>query len=390
MPSRRVWIALVTFCSFTLTIGIAQYTFGVFTTELEREFHWTRAEVTSALSFFTLAGLAGLPTGWALERWGSRAVLVVALSMLATSQLLRPWMTELWQFYALTAVQFAALPGAALITGARLVGGWFTESRGRTMGLVAMGANFGGLIFSSLTSVLVDTFNWQTAYALYGVLFLALIPVVLVVIRDRTSAVVEGHVTGDPVGGVTLRAALRSRMLYITAAAMLLAQVTYQSVLPQIVPFLEDIGMQRSRAALGLSVVAAFGMGGKVAFGWFCERHPARYALIGSLTLQVVGLAILMTVPSPGVWLFVPVFGFGFGALGAIMPLLVQETFGLRAFGTIFGVINLIMLLAALIGPPLVGLSHDELGSYRPAFVAISMLFVAAAGLVSLTRPMKW
>jgi MFS family permease len=108
-----------------------------------------------------------------------------------------------------------------------------------------------------------------------------------------------------------------------------------------------------------------------------------------SLGLQIVGLAVLMSSEAPLVWIFTPIFGFGFGSLGAIMPLLVQETFGLRAFGTIFGTINLFTLIAALIGPPLVGLSFDELGSYRPAFIVICVLFVVAAALISFTRPLQ-
>ncbi|MDO9444299.1 MAG: MFS transporter, partial [Dehalococcoidia bacterium] len=61
---------MVAFLSFALTIGITQYSFGVFVTELEGEFGWTRSEVSVALSFFALSGAAALPVGWALDRVG--------------------------------------------------------------------------------------------------------------------------------------------------------------------------------------------------------------------------------------------------------------------------------------------------------------------------------
>jgi uncharacterized membrane protein (DUF485 family) len=89
------------------------------------------------------------------------------------------------------------------------------------------------------------------------------------------------------------------------------------------------------------------------------------------------------------VWLFVPIFGLGFGALGAVQPLLVQETFGLLAFSVIFGLINFLTLASALIGPPLVGASFDATGSYQTAFLTISVLFVVAAVAISFARPLS-
>jgi len=392
-PRYPILIAVVAFLSFALTIGITQYSFGVFVTELEGEFGWTRSEVSVALSFFALSGAAALPVGWALDRVGARPVMLASLTALATSQLLRPFMSELWQFYALNALQFAAVPGAALITGARIVGIWFEENRGRAMGLTAMGANFGGIVFSSLTASLIGRLGWEGTYFVYGLLYASLLPVVFVVVRERPTErrdEATGEVTGRPaLGGVTLRRALRSRVFYIVVVALLFAQVTYQSVLPQLVPHLESVGISRTQAAAALSGFAFFGMGGKVFFGWFCERYPARFALIASLSCQVTGIAILLSAgASPWVWLFVPVFGLGFGALGAIMPLLVQETFGLAAFGTIFGLINFLTLGAALVGPPLVGASFDATGSYQTAFTVIAGLFVASAITISFVRPL--
>ena len=394
---RYGWlVGFVVFLSFTLTIGIAQYSFGVFVTELEHDLRWTRTEVSIALSLFAMMGVAALPVGWLLDRFGARPVMATSLAMLAISQLLRPWMTELWQFYALSALQFAAVPGAASQSGPRLVGVWFEATRGRAMGLTAMGANFGGIVFSSLTALLIGTVGWRSTYAVYGVMFLLLVPVVLLVIHERPHPApsearrADGSVAPAPAASFSVTQALRSRAFYLVVAALLLAQVTYQSVLPQIVPHLESVGISRTTAAAALSTVALFGGAGKIVLGWFCERHPARVALVVSLLCQVVGMIMLLAAgDSPLVWLSVPVFGFGFGALGAIQPLLVQETFGMLAFSRIFGLINFLTLASALIGPPLVGASFDATQSYRTAFLVIAALFIVAAAIISFARPLR-
>jgi MFS family permease len=398
---RYPWLlGVVVFLSFALTIGITQYSFGVFITELEDDLGWTRTEVSTALSFFAMAGVLALPVGWALDRFGARPVMAASVTALALSMLPRPWMTELWQFYALNALSFAAMPGAVMITGARLVGIWFERTRGRAMGLTAMGANFGGIVFASLTAVLVDLIGWQATYFVFGLLFSAFLPVVLLVVRERgapapvldaSGTIIESDEPAPASSfGVGLAEALRSRVFYLVVLALLFAQLSYQAILPQVVPHLENVGITRTTAAAALSALALFGGAGKVIFGWLCERYPARFALIGSLACQVTGLLVLLSAGgSPLVWLFVPVFGLGFGALGAIMPLLAQETFGLRAFGTIFGLISFLTLGAAVVGPPLVGASFDATGSYQTSFLVVSALFVVAAIAIAFTRPLS-
>lgn len=383
---QGVTIAFVVFLGFTLTVGITQYSFGVFVTELEADLGWGRAEITAAASFFALAGLFSLPVGWLLDRYGARPVMAASLAALAVSQLLRPWMTEIWQFYALNAIQFAAMPGAVIITAGRVVGEWFETNRGRAMGLTAMGANFGGIIFASLTATLITSIGWRSSYFVYGLLFALLVPVVLIVVREPQGGVAGGGPA--PMVGATVSQAVHSRAFWLVTLALVLATMTYGSVLPQVVPHLENEGVSKAQAAAALSLFALFGMGGKVSFGWMTERLPARYVTGASLACQVTGLWILLAAGSASwFWFAVPIFGLGFGSLGALMPLLVQETFGLRAYGTIFGLVNFATLGSGLVGPLFVGLTFEATGSYRLAFMSLSFAFVAAAAIVAFARP---
>jgi MFS family permease len=388
-------IGAVLFLGFVLTVGVTQYAFGVFVTELEDDLGWSRAAINGSLSTFAIAGLVAPLVGWGVDRVGARPVMALSLLAMAVSQLLRPWMTEVWQLYALSLLQFAGLPGLVMIPVGKLVAAWFEGARGRAMGLTSMGANVGGVFFASLSALLIGGIGWRASYFLFGVLFLVLVPVVLLVIRDAPPERVAGASGGDGrravpalLSGLTTAEALRSRAFYLVVVGLFLAQLTYLSVLTQIVPHLEDVGVSRGEAAAALSLLALFGAMGKVSFGWLTEKVPARYVVVLSLACQVIGIAILVAAGSSrAFWAFAPIFGLGFGALGALMPLLVQDTFGLRAFGTIFGLVNFFTLGAALIGPPLVGASFDASGSYAPAFVTVAALFVVAAVIIARARP---
>ena len=374
-----------------MSVGVVQYSFGVFVTELESEFDWSRTQVNGALSFFAVTGLFSPAVGWILDKYGSKRVMAISMIALAVSQLLRPLMTDVWHFYVLSFIQYAAFPGAIMLPSGKLIGLWFEGSRGRAMGLTAMGANFGGFIFAWLTDVLVGTVDWRTTYFIYGILFAMLVPPILLVIKDppATTARDDGTIVARDQPGFSASEAIRTRAFVLIVIGLFLATFTYQSVLTQIVPHLENIGVDRARAAIALSLISLAGMGGKVFFGWLTDVFPARYAVGASLGCQVIGLLILITVgtSSPLLWVFVPIFGVGFGGLGSLMPLVVQNTFGLKAFGSIFGMLNFFILGAALLGPPLVGLSFDTWGSYSPAFLTLSMFFVVGALVIAFAAP---
>jgi len=62
-------------------------------------------------------------------------------------------------------------------------------------------------------------------------------------------------------------------------------------------------------------------------------------------------------------------------------PLLAREEFGQRSFGTVFGLVAATAQVGVALGPGLMGVLHDALGSYRPVLwclVGLESLAVAA------------
>ena len=100
-----------------------------------------------------------------------------------------------------------------------------------------------------------------------------------------------------------------------------------------------------------------------------------------TLVLQCTG-AILLVVSPVVAWIGLPVFGIGMGAHGALFPLLVRESFGLRHIGSILGILTLATVVPFSLGPVIAGFSFDVVGSYTPAFTFFAVLFlISAAGL---------
>ncbi len=156
-------------------------------------------------------------------------------------------------------------------------------------------------------------------------------------------------------------------------------------MLPQVTAHLTSIGFSLSTASLMLSALAGAGLTGKMVFGYLAERITARYAMMLSLGGQAIGLTLLSMASSHTVlWLAVPAFGLCMGAFGALFPLIVQETFGIRYFGSIMGLVNMATVVSFTAGPLLAGSSFDTTGGYRLAFLIVAAMF--AAGVLVLTQ----
>jgi MFS family permease len=185
--------------------------------------------------------------------------------------------------------------------------------------------------------------------------------------------------------GWTVRETLRVRAFYIITLVVLLGNFVYTVVVAQVYAHFRAEDVSKAQASIALSVVAAAGMVGKFSFGYLTERIPARFVMMLSFACQIVGLMLMLNPAHPALmWTGVPLFGLGMGAFGALSPLLVQEGFGLKSFGTIMGLVNLATVVPFALGPLLAGLSYDTAGSYKIAFFVMAGMQVV--GILLLTQ----
>ena len=383
-------IAVVAFLSTGLTIGTTQYAFGEFAAPLRDHFGWSQTALNLSLALAVVSGLVAPFAGRALDRWGARPVAVVSLLLVAAGFLLRPLITSLWHWYLFSALIYAGFPGATTLPAGKLVGLWFPASRGRVMGAVTAGNNAGGLTMPALAAALVAAGGWQWGYAAFGIVLLLLALAALAVIREDP-ALVEREMRRTRRGGaaqasrrlmnsgVTLRQALRRRSFWLILAGLFGATFTYQGVLTQLRQHFAEQGFTPALATAGLAVIAGMGIGSKLAFGALSERWTARRCCIASVGLQTVGLVVMaLAASAPVMWCGIVVFGLGFGGLGALLVLIVQEAFGMKEFGSIQGAVHVAVTGSMAAAPVLAGWIHDRTGSFSAAFLIIAAVFVAA------------
>lgn len=396
---RGWYIAAVSALSIGAVLGTAQFAFSLFILPLEETFGWTRTQVNGALTFGVISGLLSPYIGTLMDRVGARWTMAVSITLVAISFLLRSVMTELWQFYLFSAVMFAGLPGATMMPAGRLVNLWFARIRGRMMGIVTAGNNFGSMIAIPIVAGLITMVGWRGAFAVLAIGLLGIVLLVVLVIRDGDDDVEkETHKRWAPTEsdsqeklhaqtGFTASDAIRTGAFWFLVLGMTLQQFLRTGVISQLVPHLQQVGLSLSAASGAMMLLAFCGATSKLIFGRLSETMTARLAFVVIIILQGAGLTVLVvSEDSLGYWAGIAVLGLGMGGVGALTPLLIADLFGLRQFGSILGLTRLPVIIPVIVGPIMAGMIFDATGSYNLVFLITIGLLILSAGAFILAR----
>lgn len=248
----------------------------------------------TALSIALTAPLAGR----AVDRWGGRAVLVVALAgygLVGTAGL---WLDGLHALLG-ARIGFGVMVGAVMSATNALIAGTFQGAqRQQVLGWQAVATGLSGLLFLTLGGLLAQ-WHWRGPFAIYAVAWLLLPLVLMALPRHAPRAASERIASGD--------GALR-RLRWVLAAALATSIAFY--LMPTQAPFLlHDLGVRHSGMvglAVGLatlaSALASLGyrrlrahLGPTAVFAAGFGLVGAGYAIsgiAGELPLAVAGLAI--------------------------------------------------------------------------------------------------
>ena len=394
-------IAVVVFLSTGLSVGMTQYSFGEFAGPLKEEFGWTQTQLNLSLAFSFISGILAPFVGNLSDRIGIRPVMFISLLLIASGFLLRPLITELWHWYLFSSLVYAGFPGATIMPVGKMVGLWFPKTRGRVMGAVVAGNNFGGITMPPLAAAIIASLSWEMAYLTFGLIMAALGAVALfVIVEDENKIESEMNRTGRgdlaqiaraaSQTGITVREALMNRNFWLVMIGLVAATFTYQGVLTQLRQHFEESGFTPAVATTAISVIAGMGIGSKLAFGRASENITARIATIISVSLQAIGVFIIAQVDAaPLMWVGIFVFGLGFGGLGALIVLVVQEAFGMKEFGGIMGLMQVGMIASGTGAPLVAGAVHDSTGSFDSSFMLVVGIFVIGIVALALARPVK-
>ncbi|MDF6936569.1 MFS transporter, partial [Escherichia coli] len=137
----------------------------VFIVPLQKEFGWSTAEISSALSIrFILFGLMAPFAAALMNRYGLRNVTLAAQLIVVSGLVTSLAMTQVWQLILLWGVVIGIGTGmTALVLGATIATRWFVARRGLVIGMLTASVATGQLAFLPLLATITERYGWRVA-----------------------------------------------------------------------------------------------------------------------------------------------------------------------------------------------------------------------------------
>ncbi len=409
------WIVLATNIICMLGYGTWLYSFGVFFKPMMAEFGWTRAMTAGAYSLRSVeGGIASPLVGWAVDKYGSRVIIIIGALISGLAFALMSLIHSLLGFYLFYGIVLSIGMSAMLYLPADTVlSKWFVRKLSRALAVLKTGAGFGGLICAPIAAVLITHFGWRAAFLILGIaVWVIVIPLALVVRNspqemglrpdgdppfqeDREEAEVKRKPgkqfsEPEPARDYTLKQALSSSTYWLLCAAFFFQSMAHSVVIVHSVPHLTDIGISPEKAAFSLGLLTLVSVIGRLLFGYLGDIIVKRYLFMFAYFLEACGVLVLMTVRTmPQAYIFIALFGIGFGGTVPLAPAIRAEYFGRAAFGKIQGFMTPVTMTSSAVGPIFAGYLYDTTGSYHTSFLATGLLTFLAIVIIFFAKPAR-
>jgi MFS family permease len=364
--------------------------YAVFLLPLERQFGWSRSELTSVYSIYLLVnGFTAALVGLVFDRLGPRWVYGAGMGCLGTAFFLAGALSALWQFYLFIGVLVGlgvSLNG--MVSGSALLSRWYRDRLSTAIGIAFSATGVGTIVFVPLAQSLIGDYDWRLAYRMLGIAVLALVPVVLLLPWGRFASGSAQHrhderqrKSGE---GWTMSAALRTPVFWGLAGVFFSTAAAMYSVLVQLVAFFIDAGFSPLTAASAYGFLGLLSAVSVMASGLVSDRFGYRQTVTASFAGTAAGMLLLLLMsvaPSTALLaVFVALFGLCMGTRGPIVSSVSARYFAGPRVATIYGGIYSANALGAAIGSYMGGLLHDLTGGYAVG-LAVALGFIALAAV---------
>ncbi len=408
------WIVLAAFSTLFVCAGIGFFTLPVFLKYISADMNWGRDSLSNAAALSALtAGFVTPVIGYLIDRFGTRAVMMIGVLILSTSFFVLARIQTTYQIYIIFFSIGIGMAATTLLPCQTLISRWFEKRRGRAMGIIAVANGLGGVVWMNISDFLIQTRGWRNAYEILGIIIAVIsLPLIWFIIRNSPKSMglpvdgyfefssVSGSTESGTLAGVeeevgyTLKEALRTISFWLIFCATFFVMFAASGFGLHIVAFLSDSGFTSRGATMVWSISLGISIAGRFTFGFISEHYPKRYMasianLSRSVSILLFVLFALQFVPQGvAVLQLVILYGLGQGCNAVINPLLVGETFGVKAFGKLMGLLGIPFTMGAALGQASGGWLFEWQHNYHIAFGAFALSFLLAGIFVFFAKPL--
>ncbi|GBG03312.1 MFS transporter [Azospira sp. I13] len=344
----------------------------------------TTISLALAVGQFTWGAIQPV-AGAVADRYGSRAVLIGGLLVLAFGSAITPFMGS--GFGLIVSLGLLSAMGAGAGSFSVLIGAAAqrlpVEARGAASGVINAGGSFGQFIFAPILQRLIQSVGWMGALWAMAIATLAALPLV-----GKLAGGPPPHAatTGNEGGlGQAIARAMRDPSYLLLHAGFFTCGFHIAFLVTHLPGEVDLCGLPPSVASWSLAIIGLANIFGSLYAGSCVARYRSKHILAAMYASRAVLIIAYLMMPRTEWSYYLFAAGLGFTWLATVPPTaaIVGKLFGVRYLATLFGLTLLSHQIGGFLGAYLGGLTLVSFGDYNWMWYA-DIALAAAAALVNL------
>ena len=382
-------VAAMVLTSF-IPLSLALSCVGIFYPSVSESLGVEKGMLSYYTTFIWIAALVALPVlGRLLNDKDSRLCLTGAVVIIVAAFVWLSFMKSLWQFYVAAFFMGIAIAMLLFLAPSTLINRWFAKGAGGMLGIAMAFTGVGGVVWSSVGGVLINSIGWSHTYLVFAALSACCIPVTLLMVANRPSdkglqpvgyeASAAANASDAELGGIPAAQAYKMPVFYLILAMCFFLNIgmyvyfmipSYATTLP-VGAALPLLGATASSVAMAGQTVS------KLVLGAVGEKH-SQTGTIAALVLGIVGVALFAFFPgtAPSYYTAALAFGFYYGITNVMMPLFTRRSFGNRDYAPIYAKVSMVASISNAVAALIWGTVIDATHSYMPMFIGVIVLML--------------
>lgn len=366
------------------------YAWSVFVAPLEKEFHWTRSQTSTA---FTIAvavfALTFVLAGRLQDKWGPFWISIVGGVLVSLGFFLCAYTHSLTWLYVCFGVIGGLGNGFGYATPIPVMAKWFPDKRGLAVGLAVGGYGAGSAIFGPLANLkLIPAYGVHTTFMILGAIFLIMTVFGAFLLKNPPAGYKPRGWTPAPASKAAATTyefspgeVLQTPAFYFMWVAYALGCSAGLMVISQLVPFAKSVGIASTAiATMGLVVGAVGNASGRILSGWISDALGRLNVLRLMIAVSMLAMPVLYMVGGNTAGLYAAVFivYWCYGTQLSVNASTTSDFWGTRNAGINYGMLFTAWGVAGIIGPRIGGVLFDKYKNYQMAFYTAAILAAVA------------
>jgi OFA family oxalate/formate antiporter-like MFS transporter len=395
------WVQLIAAIACMVAIANLQYAWTLYVPEIEKAHGWSRASIQTAFTIFVIFQTWLTPVeGIFLDRFGPRLMVMAGGILAGLSWYIDSLANSLILFYIAGALGGIGA-GTVYIAAANVAVSWFADRRGLASGLVGAGFGAGTALTIIPIANMIKSSGYQATFFWFAFVIGGVISVTGLVLRVPKAG--EAPVPMSPMQSrrdYTLGEALRMPIFYVMFLIVTCVITGGLMAVAQLSLIAKDVGVKDapvnvyffSMAALPLALMLDRLVNGfsRPFFGWISDHIGRENTMFVAFGLEGIGILALSTLGhNPYAFLMTSsVVFFAWGEIYSLFSAVTADTFGVKNYGKIYGLLYCSKGVGALL-IPFSNVLMERTGSWTSVlYLVAGMNFLAAITAMFVLKPL--